>query len=433
MENYLKGYLDVIPESERKKISDVIKQNQELIVSGDWSEQEFEKAIQQLVMNHEQMTMYTPQEDVLSSSKHNQFFSGLQTDLSLLFAESDLIESGLNSYHRLYEGIVSDLQREINILTQHVESLRLTNESENGVVVKTMDFNTDSQIEIFTAGNQYLFTDRDNSVAPLTIVERDVESSRMILSKNSHHDHIRDDAGNVTAIIKIDDRRGVPIKHATEGLYDITKTLDNSNETYWGEVILVDEPINTKMTTVNTDGSTATIEGGGAYVKFTLTLQKQELCSQIMMNLFTKYPIEVVSIQYEEDTDTWYEPKELIGHLEEKQFGSTIRMTFPSIIAKRFTFILNQKNYEKNVYSINKRAFDEKDLWEKIIMKEAETTLDLGDGLETVAQGDLDSWSGWSIYVDALQKHNTEMVAWEKEMDTYNKEYAEYLLKLSNY
>jgi hypothetical protein len=433
LENYLKGYLDVIPESERKKIADIIKQNQDLITAGAWSEQEFEKAIQQLVMNHEQMTMYVPQEDVLSSSKHNQFFSGLQTDLSLLFAESDLIESGLTSYHRLYEGIISDLQREINILTQHVESLRLTNESENGVVVKTIDFNTDSQIETFTEGNQYLFVDRDNSITPIVVVERDVESSRMILNKRSSYDHIHDEKGSITATIKIDDRRGVPIKQATEGLYGIGKILDNSNETYWGEVVLVDEPINTKMTTTNPDGSIATIDGGGVYVKFTLTLQKQELCSQIMMSFFTKYPMEMISIQYEEDTDTWHKPKELIGYLQEKQSAGTIRVTFPSIIAKRFTFIINQKNYEKNVYAINKRAFDEKDLWEKIAKKEADTTLDLGDGLETVAQGDLDSWSGWSIYVDALHKHNADVAAWEKEMDAYNKEYADYLVKLSNY
>lgn len=249
MENYLKGYLDVIPESERKKISDVIKQNQELIISGEWSEEEFEKAIQQLVMEHEQLTMYVPQEDVLSSSKHNQFFSGLQTDLSLLFAESDLIESGLNSYHRLYEGIVSDLQREINILTQHVESLRLTNESESGVVVKTMDFNTDSQIEVFTEGNQYLFADRDNSITPLAIIERDVESSRMILNKTSDNDRLRDAKGNVTATIEIIERRGVPIYHPKNGLYGIEKALDNSNETYWGEIILSDQPLKVKMIT----------------------------------------------------------------------------------------------------------------------------------------------------------------------------------------
>lgn len=171
----------------------------------------------------------------------------------------------------------------------------------------------------------------------------------------------------------------------------------------------------------------------GAYVKLSITLQKQELCSQITLSLFTKYPIDIVSIYYEEDTDTWHEPKELTQHAKETQSAGVIRVTFPNIIAKRFTFIINQKNYEKNVYSVSKRTFDEKNLWDKIAIKEAEATLDLGDGLESVAQGDLDSLSGWNIYVDALQKHRLEVQSWEKEMDAYNKEYADYLVKLSNY
>jgi hypothetical protein len=112
-----------------------------------------------------------------------------------------------------------------------------------------MDFNTDSQIEVFTEGNQYLFTDRDNSPVGLAIIERDVESSRMVLNKTSDNDCLRDASGVVTATIEIIERRGVPIYHPKNGLYGIDKALDNSNETYWGEVILSDQPLKVKMIT----------------------------------------------------------------------------------------------------------------------------------------------------------------------------------------
>lgn len=247
MENYLTGYLDVIPESERKKVSEVIKENEALMVAGGWSEAEFQKAIDELVHNHKKLSTNIPQKDVLDSVKHNTFFSNLQTDLTLLFAESDLIESGLNNYHRLYEGILSDLQKEITSLKQRVSLLRLTSESENGSIIRSFDFSTDANSEIYSAANSYLFKDRDNTNIVPVVVERNEATSMIMLDKIIVNDRIRDKDGKVTAQIAVVDRRGTPIDHEVKGTYTIDKAIDNSMETYWGEVILSDEPIRVRM------------------------------------------------------------------------------------------------------------------------------------------------------------------------------------------
>lgn len=247
MEDYLKGYLDVLPEPEKRKVSEIIKSNQEVMSAIEYSEEELERAIEQLITKHKQLSKFLPQNEILDSQKHNEFFTNLYIDLNLLFLESDLIESALSSYNRLYEGILSDLRREIIALRQRVESLRLTSESENGIIVKSFHFSSDNEMEIYGESNAHLFLDRDGSeISPVTI-ERNWGDNRIILSKNMEEDRLRDKNGNVTAKIQIVDRRGIPVSHPGESLYSIDKAIDNSNETYWAEVVLVDEPIRTKI------------------------------------------------------------------------------------------------------------------------------------------------------------------------------------------
>lgn len=243
MESYLTGYLDVIPEVERQKVSDVLKQNQELMIASDWSEEEFKFAIDQLVGNHKKLTVVEEQKDILDSTKYNRFFSNMYMDLSLLFAESDLIESGLNSYNRLYDGILSDLQREINLLKQEIASIRLFNESENGAIIKAFNFQTDQTMESPVSGNAHLFLDRDASSVPHVAFERGIDASYVMLNRTTESDRLRNKEGIPTATIRIEDRRGVPIDSPKSSIYGIDKALDNSDETYWGEVILVDDPL----------------------------------------------------------------------------------------------------------------------------------------------------------------------------------------------
>lgn len=248
MEDYLKGYLDVLPEVERRKVKEIVRSNQDLFDNEEFSEEEFERAIRQLVDSHKQTTEYLPQVDQLDSKKHNEFFRNMYMDLSLLFIESDLIDNGVNSYDRLYEGILSDLQREIFALQRRIESLRLTSESENGIIVKSFDFSNDKDMEVPGEGNKYLFLDRDGTDIDLVHVEHNDDIRCIKISKTSQNDRLRDEKGNVTAFIEIVDRRGNPVQHPGQNIYSIDKAIDNSVETYWGEVILSEKPINIKMT-----------------------------------------------------------------------------------------------------------------------------------------------------------------------------------------
>ena len=176
---------------------------------------------------------------------------------------------------------------------------------------------------------------------------------------------------------------------------------------------------------------TEVIEGGGALVKLLVTLDRVQPVSELNIAPFTKYPMELVSLMYEEDTETYHPKKEILvkeNTATTTQFEQTtqsIRMQFPVVNAKRFTIILRQRNAEKNTYLVNADNVSKKDMWDKISQREAEVTLDTTDGLETVTTADVNSYSGWDIYLQQMEKYQSDLLAWKKSVQDYKQKMAE--------
>jgi hypothetical protein len=81
---------------------------------------------------------------------------------------------------------------------------------------------------------------------------------------------------------------------------------------------------------------------------------------------------------------------------------------------------MRQKNYTKNVYTVREQEMHKADLWNKIKKREVEVTLNSPSAANaTVSQTDLDTYSGWDIY--------------QQELDKYNKEYQKFVEALAAY
>jgi hypothetical protein len=432
MKNYLEGYLDVLPQGQQSKVQDVLKATKGSIDAGVITEAEFKELVRRIAEDHEQLTTYLPQVEKVDDVLHNAFFSKVSTDINLMYAESQLIERALGSYDRLYDGILSDLSKEIKSLAEKIGSLRLVAEGENGLIVKTYDFGNNSAIETDRVKYAHLFKDRDGSDIPDVVIERTGDVSYIGLAKSMNQDHLRDSLGNTTATLNKIDYRGVPIPQTA---YPVGNAIDSSTDSYWGEVVLVDDVVNVGM-----DGLAA----GGAMVKFTVTLARPEVVSEISLTPFSNFPIEITSVKYEEDIETYHVPKEILSKpIEGIQ---TMVMQFPSILAKRFTFILRQQNYVKDTYIVRAAAVSKNELWEKISNREVEVTLASPSATATVDQSALDSYSGWDIYlselskyeddhakyVSALQEYIQKKAKWDQEVNTYESEYSSYLATIQS-
>jgi hypothetical protein len=162
------------------------------------------------------------------------------------------------------------------------------------------------------------------------------------------------------------------------------------------------------------------LEPGGAYVKYTVTLDQPKPMSEIAISPFSPYPLEIVSIMYEEDTETFHPKKELIldevkGNSDTKSFT----FNFSPVTAKRLTIIMRQKNYTKNSYLIREQDSEKKDLWDKISGHELEVTLNLEDNIETVDDSKIKEWTGWNIYLTAQKKFYKELEQWKADKEKY--------------
>jgi hypothetical protein len=227
--------------------------------------------------------------------------------------------------------------------------------------------------------------------------------------------------------------------------YDFEVDLVNDNDTRKIEItqvaydILREElriPPPTPETEQEVDVQYETVPGGGVLVKLSVTLATAQPVSEVSIAPFTKYPMELVSLMYEEDIETFHPKKEILlpqtaeSPTKFSQTTQSIRIQFPVVTAKRLTFILRQQNHEKNSYLVNDFQMNQSALWNKVSQRETEVVADTKDSLETATQVDINTISGWDIYMDALAKHQKELLNWQKEFDLYKQKQAEREQKL---
>lgn len=246
MPNYLAGYLQVLPEYQRQQIENILKDNQSLYNIQNVSEEEFAEMMKQLAIDHTPLTINTPQIDNLDTELYNSFFSSVYMDLNMLFIENQLIESATTNYDRIFAGIISDLNNETNALRERVDSLKLLNQGEDGLIIEKRSFESTTEME---DPNKFssLFVDRDGTPIVPVAFERVHDQYFCALSKTYTTDVLRDDKGTTTATISITDRRGTPIRVTNPDRYKLDNAIDGSTDTYWAEVVLVPEPINVDM------------------------------------------------------------------------------------------------------------------------------------------------------------------------------------------
>ena len=248
MEDYLRSYLEVLPESQRRRIEEILKENEDLYNIRSVTEEEFRELVRRLAEDHQPLTTRIFQTDKLDEDLFNAFFSNVYVDLNMLFMEHGMAEAAATNYERLFDGILGELNREVKALRDRVSTLRLTSEGEDGLIVKKYSFEDQSQMETDREKYGHLFVDRDGTPINDVVLERTHDQYYIVLGKTKEVDCIRDENGQPAAKIEIKERRGVPVQILDRPeRYALENAIDDSPETYWAEVVLTDKPINMPM------------------------------------------------------------------------------------------------------------------------------------------------------------------------------------------
>lgn len=157
------------------------------------------------------------------------------------------------------------------------------------------------------------------------------------------------------------------------------------------------------------------LPAGGAYVKYSVTLNQTKPVSEISITPFTEFKMEVVSITYEEDIETFHPKKELLLENKPEPSTGTVTIKFPAITARRISVILRQVNYKKSTYLMSEKELTRKDLWRKISERKADVQVRLEKNSERKVEAD----TGWDIYLGEIQKHKKAHQQWAEDMKVY--------------
>lgn len=188
--------------------------------------------------------------------------------------------------------------------------------------------------------------------------------------------------------------------------------------------------------TVAVDIQNDTVAGGGVLVKMQITLDRAQPVSKLSILPFSKYPMELVSLMYEEDIKTYKPLKEITipkDNTNTKNFTQTtksIYFQFPVVIVNRFTIIFRQQNAEKNTYLLNPDNLTKTELWDMISERQAEVTLNNLNGSDTLSQGELDQMDGWVIYMQQYAKFQQAYLNWQNQMNIYKQKMVDREAKL---
>lgn len=418
---YLNGYLAVLPPDQRKIIIDKI------ILGSTDLPPEFSKALEAKLMglSHTPMTQLRLQSNMLDSKAHNKMVGEMFGDLNILFSDSEIITGAILSHHYSNISTLNELKQELKKLEERIKGINIVAENEDVYMVKQEKFTDLSGIETrvqpINQDQQSLFVDRDGTLIP-TDCSVDTQAGNATLYPLNTISRLRDNQNKVAATVKVLEKTSTGIAPQTP--YSINNIIDDSLETFWSEIALVDQALNVKINDVTS----------GAIIKFEVSFPTVTPVSEITITPFGHFPIEISKIEFLRDDSSYDIPTKI---MEATNATKKLTFLFPSVMAKKLVFTVKQENYVINNYVIPKEMQENSNFWSLITNKEAEVTyqaVKAGTDNSSISEADLDAITGWSAKcADYLTKYTQYKADSENYYKTWVSAYTQYKLDLENY
>ena len=196
---------------------------------------------------------------------------------------------------------------------------------------------------------------------------------------------------------------------------------------------------------------TEEVEGKGAMTKIGVTLEKAQWVNQLSFDFFSEYPVQVLSAMYQEDTMK-YAPVYELDLGATTQSSSSLSFGFPSVFAKKFTFILCQSTYTISTTSKSTAEANKESLWDlvggsvgnvlsSILADEQQWKEDLvsftKQQLErkALSQGRVtNKQTEWRpAYATAKDSYDKKLADYEAQLEAYQEEQSKYKKEMEEY
>lgn len=411
MGKFLNDFLLTMPSIQRSELQQILNQETTglTLVETTAVKQELDRLMSQIETNKNFTFQARQQEHKTNSLIHNTNMEELAFDLQVLFKLSAMIDVYMQSHTQLTRSGLISIKKNLNQLKQQL--MRFQMMANQGSPYSEYIY------ESFENANYTEVNEEELLVLAKGRYDEQMDASEhaeiigntLVMAGVQTVDQLKTNYGRKLADIQVRARSG----YATVAVgHEIDKAADSSLESYWAEQILVDAPIQVadprqwQSDLPNNDLS-------GALCEIEIQLQSLATVSDIHIDPFASYPMEIVSIVGYETREFGGKVYNLIGmnHPSENQQNkkSTSKMIFrfPSVDVGSLRILVRQENYSKENYLIKENDLQNMKVWNELSTND-EILDDIKADNETMASFNLkNEVSGWSTYLEALKKWAT--------------------------
>lgn len=312
------------------------------------------------------------EEQIIDEAEYNEIYNSYYNDESMSLGiheqlvetkaedmNSSLVESAIDIY-TLFNELNSkdkDINRLSNLNESILNSLKLENEK-----IDDRIYTIERKI---TKGNNYVyhegFRDTSSINSEIEYTKEKIYYDKLIeglrLKYNNHINMLLSKTGERLGKIEILNQYCSGFSTYNNKYLKLENVIDSSLDTYWHEVLEVEEPIELEY------NSNVTSLKHGAVVELLITMPSLMEINEINITPFCEFPLEVVEIAYSNnDKDDYNDFIPLAFNINNvpinkytvnKASLNTIMYQFANTKAKRVKIVLNQIHYAPNHFISN--------------------------------------------------------------------------------
>lgn len=335
----------------------------------------------------------------LSSTSFNRYFQGVQTDLIRLFAGSNDNDGRIAALEKLGVDQLGQLAATLDALESRIQAtadLQLGYDA-GFTIYSRVDFIDDSAIE------------RDRGLTGgLPAVNYDPRLQAVTMGLVRDVDTLHISTGSEVVDVQVDLQLGLPVS-AYSHLRTPAHAIDNSDSSYWSEVVLADAPLSVPWPPPGSKYGPAVAAGaltplaGGAVCELTLTYRQPQSWDQLVIKPFCELPINLAAVFCVKRDGAIVSPGAVrLGNAEQTGYGryllteyssartrgllllnQTARLFFPiqeEVLS--VTLVFHQPHYTREVFALPASTAAGSVLWDQMLGNTPLLGLPGADGLD---------------------------------------------------
>lgn len=217
------------------------------------------------------------------------------------------------------------------------------------------------------------FSDARNATKrqPKAIVDTDVRKLELGERSRARVQDKRTGESETVVTIK---NLGGGITNNLDQSFDTDNMLDNDPRTFWAQLVLTDEVVKHTYQTTSDAGLGTSYTSNGAIGEIEIQFPKTSKVNNISILPFAPYPVRIVDLAYKQNpSESTY--RTVPGFTVKEPTLDWYEISFRPVAMSNLIIVLEQENYDKNIYHLPANIVHNQMLWSQIAQSEYDDSM----------------------------------------------------------